>query len=159
MHQRVALRGKRLRIPQQRRVVAARERLGILPCHAQRALELTCALLLLHLQQGEVCRRIIAAQAQLAPQLYARSLFVEVPVVERIEVKRADRVAAYAVVRVLVHDLREPMAGLQRLRQRDQIFLFLAEHAVHRCSLLSQRKKLTAVLLRQYRSFHCAVFP
>ena len=47
-----------------------------------------------------------------------------------------------------MHDLREPMAGLQRLRQRDQIFLFLAEHAVHRCSLLSQRKKLTAALLR-----------
>ena len=87
VHQRVALRGKRLRIPQQRRVVAARERLGILPCHAQRALELTCALLLLHLQHGEVCRRIVAAQAQLAPQLHARCLFAEVPVVERIEVK------------------------------------------------------------------------
>ena len=61
--------------------------------------------------------------------------------------------------KLVLHDLREPMAGLQRLRQRDQIFLFLAEHAVHRCSLLSQRKKLTAVLLRQYRSFHCAVLP
>ena len=140
MHEGVALGGEGFRIAQQGRIVAFRQARCVLPRQAQGALELVGALLLLHFQHGVVRRRIVAAQANFAPQLHAGGLLVKIAVVDAVEIEGADGVAVDAVVGILLHDLGEPVAQADKFRQREQEFLFFTQHLIHRFSPLCHKK-------------------